>query len=196
MNHPTPQTCLDIQEKLPAFLDNELEAHQAQEIEAHCSQCQECHTILEQIPSCWEALGDWEAPSFEDTSLRRSIWQTIEKEKRTEGKVVELKPKGSTSTPKWSWLVAAASLIFFMGIFLGNQIPGDAGKQEYDRHLNQHIASQISGADVQLVTDEALETMPLNSLSHYGKEPRSSFTSKSYRVVPVYNNGEFQAELL
>jgi anti-sigma factor RsiW len=114
-----PMKCYDVQEKLSAYQDRELEPRKHEEVRSHLLRCQSCWKEYEKLEGVWQALGQLREVHPDPWFYR----QLIEKIRE---------PRESCSVPKlrWVWkflpapVIASILLVFGLlaGTYLGNII--------------------------------------------------------------------------
>lgn len=72
--------CETIQERLPAYSEDDLPASERQQVEAHLEKCEACQKELQLLERAWDVLGCWEGPQLKaepDPIFRARVWEKI-----------------------------------------------------------------------------------------------------------------------
>jgi anti-sigma factor RsiW len=169
-------TCGQIQERLTAYLDNELSEDAGQEVVQHCAACVSCTEVLDALKALRETTSLW---NIGDSDISRRVMTRIEAERntarRTRTFVEVLLDKGIITAP----LIEDAT---------ARQQPGE---NLADTLLRLGLGS---GTDVMRARAEA-ENLPFIDLTRHRAEPSAVATipgAVAWRLntLPVRKDGQ------
>ncbi len=90
-------SCEEVERAIPWFLDDELEADLSLEIEAHVGSCPSCRSVLEQEGRLRLTLRRASRRMAASASLRRSVRESIEAERRQSNVFVRFAPAAAAA---------------------------------------------------------------------------------------------------
>lgn len=71
-------TCNAVQERLNAFLDQELPRDQARVIDAHVAGCAACAALMEEYAAVRSIASAWEAEAAPEIDALQAIWTEVQ----------------------------------------------------------------------------------------------------------------------
>lgn len=107
-------TCLEVQELLSAFIDNELDENKKNEILEHIEKCSQCKKDVDELKTIIEELS-----SLEDVPLPESFHERLHEALVVEGQKIRNSKKICINKSKWmNWKrVSTVAAVFLVGLF-------------------------------------------------------------------------------
>lgn len=158
-------TCDEVERAIPWFLDDELEGDMALEIEAHVAQCESCGAGLEREGRLRLVLRQASARVTAPAALRRSIRESLERERRAQNPLYR------------AWPAAAAAAILLAFVWQGGT--GNAAAADLEAVTAPHTRDwpmDVVAADVSQVQDYFNRRLPFSvRLPRIGESSVGSF---------------------
>lgn len=107
-------TCLEVQELLSAFIDNELDENKKNEIQEHIEKCSQCKKDVYELKTIIAELS-----SLEDVPMPESFHERLHEALVVEGEKIRNSKKICINKSKWmNWKrVSSIAAVFLVGLF-------------------------------------------------------------------------------